>query len=80
MVALQVLGVTKTNLIVNLFEAEVTIFIGPDNVQNIAVWIGSEILNKNNGITVIKNENVRLFTVSFLSYQESTNCRQKRLC
>nr|CAH7750533.1 unnamed protein product [Callosobruchus chinensis] len=66
----KVLGITKVNLKVDLFDSDVSVYVVPDHLQTMAILIGRSILSNPNAITVVKNGSARLFSTKVADLPE----------
>nr|CAI5851486.1 unnamed protein product [Callosobruchus analis] len=58
----KVLGISKVNLKVDLFDSNVPVYVVPDHLQTMAILIGRSVLSNPEAITVVKNGSARLFS------------------
>nr|CAH7733188.1 unnamed protein product [Callosobruchus chinensis] len=66
----KVLGITKVNLKVDLFDSDVSVYVVPDHLQTMAILIGRSILSNPDAITVVKNGSARLFSTKVADLPE----------
>nr|CAH7714828.1 unnamed protein product [Callosobruchus chinensis] len=66
----KVLGITKVNLKVDLFDSAVSVYVVPDHLQTMAILIGRSILSNPDAITVVKNGSARLFSTKVADLPE----------
>ncbi|VEN56651.1 unnamed protein product [Callosobruchus maculatus] len=66
----KVLGISKVNLKVDLFDSNFSVYVVPDHLQTMAILIGRSILSNPEAITVVKNGSARLFSTKIADMPE----------
>nr|CAI5852307.1 unnamed protein product [Callosobruchus analis] len=66
----KVLGISKVNLKVDLFDSNVPVYVVPDHLQTMAILIGRSVLSNPEAITVVKNGSARLFSTKIADIPE----------
>nr|CAI5840104.1 unnamed protein product [Callosobruchus analis] len=66
----KVLGISKVNLKVDLFDSNVPVYVVPDLLQTMAILIGRSVLSNPEAITVVKNGSAWLFSTKIADIPE----------